>query len=276
MKFKYIYIFILLFLLSFLVFPQAFEKRPKFAPRKDKHMNATDAKGKQGTWKEYTMNHELLHETNYENNIKNGPCIRYFTQTAGIKEELNYYYGIREGDYKSYYYTGNLRSEGSYKKNRREEHWIFYYLGTGEKSSEGAYKNGKKTGEWIFYNRKGEMLSKGNYINDIKDGTWNYYNSDGKVTNSVSFAKSAISEGNSPVINKNINKNFSSARNSPVVNKKIADNKTNQIQLPPKNPPIAQQDAKKVTGQTQAKPQTTPVSSSSVVPKIQIDSVQKK
>ena len=143
---KYI-LLLILFILPFLVVSQTYERRPKYEPRKDKHMNESDVKGKQGLWKEFTRNRELISETNYENDIKNGPCINYYIETGGPKEELNYYWGIKDGDYKSYFFDGNVRSEGFYKKDRKDEHWIFYNRGSGEKSSEGDYKLGKKTGE---------------------------------------------------------------------------------------------------------------------------------
>ncbi len=191
----YIRHIIILFIIIFFLIPlgaQTIERRPKYAPRKDKHRNASDVKGKQGLWKFYTRNKELFLEVSYENDSKNGPSIKYYTQTGQPREELNYYFGVLEGPYKYYYFSGEVKSEGEYKKNKRDGQWIFYHDKTGEKSSEGAYENGKKNGEWIFYNRKGEMTIKGSFINDIRDGDWVYYDSSGKEISRTKYSKGSI------------------------------------------------------------------------------------
>jgi len=192
MLFRY---FGILFFFSIFLFPsisQTVERRPKYAPRKEKHRNASDVKGKQGLWKFYTRNKELFLEVSYENDSKNGPSIKYFTQTGQPREELNYYFGVLEGAYKSYYFSGEVKPEGEYKKNKRDGQWIFYHDKTGEKSSEGAYENGKKNGEWIFYNRKGEMICKGSFVNDTRDGDWVYYDSSGKEISRTKYMKGSI------------------------------------------------------------------------------------
>ena len=183
--------FILLFIiLPALSFAQTYESKPKYAPRNEHHRNAQDAKGKQGLWKFFTVNKDLFMEINYENDIKNGPCTRYYTSTGGPREELNYYYGVKDGEYKSYNVSGATKSEGQFKKNRRDGHWVFYYASTAEKSTEGDYVTGKKDGEWIYYNRKGEMSCKGNYKNDIKTGVWHYYDSEGNEIKSENIGGS--------------------------------------------------------------------------------------
>ena len=188
---KYKYLIILLLVIPAIVIAQTTESRPKYAPRKEKHRNASDAKGKQGLWKFFTSNKELFLEVTYENDIKNGPCVRYFPSTGGVKEEINYYYGEKEGDFKSYFLTGATKSEGSFKKNRRDGHWTFYHSNTGEKSCEGDYANGKKEGEWLYYNRNGEMICKGNYKNDNRDGIWHYYDSEGKEIKNENYSQTA-------------------------------------------------------------------------------------
>jgi antitoxin component YwqK of YwqJK toxin-antitoxin module len=158
-------------------------------------MNASDIKGKQGTWKYYTRNREIFLEINYENDVKNGPCIKYYAQSGGIREEINYYFGEKDGEYKSYYFNGDVKTEGSFIKNKRNGHWIFYHNNTGEKSSEGDYSNGKKVAEWIYYSRSGEILSKGNFVNDAKDGIWHFYDRDGKEISTQKFSRGALISG---------------------------------------------------------------------------------
>ena len=269
MRFKYLLI-ILLFI-PFFVFSQV-EKRPLYAPRKEKHRNTYDAKGKQGTWKFFTRNKDLFLEVNFENDLKNGPCIRYFTSTAAVREEINYYYGVKEGDYKSYFVSGATKSEGAFKKNRRDGHWIFYHGSTGEKSTEGDYLNGKKVDEWIYYNRKGEMICKGNYKNDAKDGIWHFYDSDGKeiraennakIEAPVSSSKAGIANKNNKIIpkNKNVNSNIIPKNTVPLNNSQVSS-------LPPK--PIVK-DTKDANQQTNKQP----VKNTSAEPLIKVDTIKK-
>ena len=88
--------FILLFIiLPALSFAQTYESKPKYAPRNEHHRNAQDAKGKQGLWKFFTVNKDLFMEINYENDIKNGPCTRYYTSTGGPRETVPSSQGFR-------------------------------------------------------------------------------------------------------------------------------------------------------------------------------------
>lgn len=202
MRYKYL-IFLIVFVPG-IVFSQTRGSRPKYAPHREKHRNSSDAKRKQGTWKFYTSSRELFLEVNYENDIKNGPCVRYYPSTGGESEEITYYYGVKEGDFKSFFVSGATKSEGAFKKNRRDGHWTFYHRSTGEKSCEGDYANGKKEGEWLYYNRNGEMICKGNYKNDSREGIWHYYDSDGKELKNENYSQTAsINNNKAPAITKN-------------------------------------------------------------------------
>jgi antitoxin component YwqK of YwqJK toxin-antitoxin module len=214
MAYKYL-IVLILFIPSFALSQKG--SKPKHAPRKEKHRNASDAKGKQGTWKFYTKNRELFLEITYENDVKNGPCVRYHTTTGGVKEEITYYYGEKEGDFKSYFLSGTTRSEGTFKKNRRDGHWIFYYSSTGEKKFEGEYSNGRKEGEWLYYNRNGEMICKGNYKNDNRDGIWHYYDNEGKELKNESYSMTGTA-------NKSTASNDSKNKKPIVISKKSVKN----------------------------------------------------
>ena len=155
--------------------------RPKYAPRSEKNRNTTDLKGKQGLWKVYSWEKILLSETTYLNDIKHGPCSKYYSFSGMVREETNYYFGKRDGSFKSYYNNGQVNAEGSYKDGRKTDIWTTYYKTSGEKKSEGKYVENKKNGLWTFYNSRGTKSSSGSYQNDLKIGAWESFDSEGKI-----------------------------------------------------------------------------------------------
>jgi len=103
--------------------------------------------------------------------------------------------GRRQGNWKEYYDTGELRSKGKYKIGSRIGLWVFYYRG-GEEEQRGEYHKGKPDGEWkwtyangntwrqetfyegleeglaVEYNDTGKVVSRGSYIDGERDGEW--------------------------------------------------------------------------------------------------------
>lgn len=117
--------------------------------------------------------------------------------------------GLRQGLWKEYYETGELRSEGRYTNSRTVGKWKFYFP---NKTIEivGEYdKRGRKTGEWqwfypngspllienyedgelegefVEYDEEGKELSKGKYVGNEKEGAWIYRN--GEMTEKGSY-----------------------------------------------------------------------------------------
>jgi len=108
--------------------------------------------------------------------------------------------GLRQGLWKEFYETGELRSEGHYRNSTLTGNWNFYFQ---DKRVEitGSYNNkGEKIGEWIWYysdgqpmiienweagllqgdyveyDETGKELAKGMYEYGEKDGFWSYKN----------------------------------------------------------------------------------------------------
>jgi antitoxin component YwqK of YwqJK toxin-antitoxin module len=103
--------------------------------------------------------------------------------------------GRRQGPWKEFYETGELKSEGNYKNGLREGEWVFYYR-DGKEEQRGSYYKGKPDGEWkwiynngqtwreesfiegyeeglaIEYNDTGKVVAKGNYMSGEREGDW--------------------------------------------------------------------------------------------------------
>lgn len=152
-----------------------------------KGQNKKDDNGKQGEWKYFNRDGDLLYIINYKNDKKHGPCVKYYPQAGKPREESNYYDGKLDEDFKQYYVNGEVKREGFYKDGKREGLWTSYDRITGEKRSEGNYKENKKVDEWSYWNSKGNLVVKGKYVNGQKDGVWEYYDAEGKVKSRQTF-----------------------------------------------------------------------------------------
>lgn len=108
--------------------------------------------------------------------------------------------GLRQGLWKEYYQTGELRSKGKYKNSRPVGEWKFYFTDktleiTGEYNSKGQkhgewiwfypsgdtmnvayYEDGDLDGPYVEYDEDGEPLVKGEYVAGYEEGHWFYRN----------------------------------------------------------------------------------------------------
>ncbi len=103
--------------------------------------------------------------------------------------------GVKQGLWKEYYDSGELRSEGKYEDGVRVGEWKFYYKNT-KLEQKGKYIKGKPEGDWrwfhengnpwreevfskgkedgpaIEYNDTGLVVAKGEYIEGEREGPW--------------------------------------------------------------------------------------------------------
>lgn len=89
--------------------------------------------------------------------------------------------GLRQGLWKEYYPTGELRSMGKYKNSKPIGEWNFYFE---DKTVEitGEYDNkGEKQGEWIWFYPDGDTMTIAHYEDGDADGEYVEYDEDGKT-----------------------------------------------------------------------------------------------
>ncbi|MDR0368417.1 MAG: hypothetical protein LBH82_04675, partial [Bacteroidales bacterium] len=78
--------------------------------------------------------------------------------------------GKKQGDWKEYYETGELRAAGKYLHSRPIGKWK-YYFENGKIEITGNYtRTGEKDGEWIWYYSNGNLLSIENYADGLEEG----------------------------------------------------------------------------------------------------------
>lgn len=156
--------------------------------------------------REYHPNAQVKSVGSYNKGVKEG-VHREFTLTGEVSGAKIYSggkiigegivdaEGRRQGPWKEYYETGELRSEGKYKNGGREGDWLFYYP-NGKEEQRGTYHKGKPEGNWkwtyvngqtwreevfydgleegmaVEYSDSGKVVAKGNYASGEREGEW--------------------------------------------------------------------------------------------------------
>ena len=166
-------------------------------------INRTDEQGlKQGLWRSYYTNGRIMIESNYKDDILNGPYKEY-DEDGNLRVMLQYAKGnlIEEIDTAEMGIEirnetdndGNIVYSGSYKKSIPVGIHRFYdkngnvinaylYSDFGIKLGEGIITSeGKKEGEWSYFNMDGSVRSRGNFSNNLEQGGWKYYYRNGRT-----------------------------------------------------------------------------------------------
>ncbi len=156
--------------------------------------------------REYHPNAQVKSVGSYNKGVKEGVHREYsmdgkvtgskiYSKGKVIGEGIVDAEGRRQGPWKEYYETGELRSQGSYKDGKREGDWVFFYR-DGKEEQRGSYHKGKPDGEWkwlfnngmtwreevfydgleegqaVEYNDTGKVVAAGNYISGEREGKW--------------------------------------------------------------------------------------------------------
>lgn len=124
----------------------------------------------------YNQLGELLSKVEYQYN--GNTLIEQITYNAN---------SLKNGDYKSYYENGKLKSEGKYSNNLQAGVWNYYYQ-NGKIKGTGNYINGdgsdlgdtgipknNREGNWKFYNESGTLSSSSDWKNNTCIGLISYY-----------------------------------------------------------------------------------------------------
>lgn len=112
-----------------------------------------------------------------EGNLTGGEVYRSGVRVAeGITEEN----GLRAGDWKLYYDSGELFGEGAYAEGLRDGLWKFYNR-DGTLAQEGRYRLGAYHGDWMWYYPNGDLHRRESYRNGEEDGLFQEWNAVGDL-----------------------------------------------------------------------------------------------
>ncbi|MBI2271620.1 MAG: toxin-antitoxin system YwqK family antitoxin [Bacteroidetes bacterium] len=86
----------------------------------------------------------------------------------------------KNGEEKTKYSNGVLRTQGNYRNGKRDGQWYSWYS-TGKPWSETYFENGIKNGPTKTWFESGKLRYEGQFTNDVKTGTWKYYDENGNL-----------------------------------------------------------------------------------------------
>lgn len=143
----------------------------------------------------YDSSGAIVKGVSYENGIK-------------ISEGLVDADNLKQGIWKEYYLTGELKAEGEYENSIKVKTWSYYFV-NGKLEQKGNYINGRPNNTWRWYfengsllreegflrgkedgfclelNEKGDTIAFGEYIDGEREGKWSF--KDGDISLSGNF-----------------------------------------------------------------------------------------
>jgi len=164
---------------------------------------------KNGYFKDYTENGDLIRVVKYVNDIEQADALEIrklqvaneYYPDGKIKSTTMYRDGVPEGVKRDYspdgvitrsaeYHNGNLIGEGiMLEEGCKDGPWKEFYS-EGSLRAEGRYDHGKRIGEWKFYHPDGKMEQNGRYTETgLADGTWKWYFPNGQLMREEAYYK---------------------------------------------------------------------------------------
>jgi len=120
--------------------------------------------------------------------LKQGPWKEYY-ESGELKSAGKYVNGLKYGEWKFYYKNGKIEQTGTYLRNEKPDgEWIWYYENGSVLRNE-VYSDGLENGAMIEYSDTGTVISKGEYVDGLEEGPWTYQLGDIKVEGSYKEGK---------------------------------------------------------------------------------------
>jgi antitoxin component YwqK of YwqJK toxin-antitoxin module len=122
----------------------------------------------------------------YDNSGKINNAFIYDDLSNKISEGIVDETGSKEGAWKDFYATGEIKAVGAYLDNRQSGKWSYFYK-NGSKEQEGSYIRGLYDGQWTWYHPNGNVWREENYFNGREDGQMVEYSDSGSVLTKGEF-----------------------------------------------------------------------------------------
>ncbi|WP_109098334.1 toxin-antitoxin system YwqK family antitoxin [Aquimarina sp. AU58] len=148
----------------------------------------------------------IIEEGTYKNDIQEGICITYYSDTKTIESKVHYRKGEMHGTYTRYDKNENIILERHYIEGKREgeytltlcpENDIYEHFGTYENGTyeKGMYVDGKKEGIITTYYTTGEKKEECTYHNGEQEGQCTGYSITGEIVYSYYTKNGWTEEG---------------------------------------------------------------------------------
>ncbi len=87
----------------------------------------------------------------------------------------------------TYYPNKKMQMEGTYRDNKRDGKWIYWYE-NGNLWSEGFFIKGKSDGKRTTYFENGKVRYEGSYKEDMRVGKWRFFDETGRMLQEVDYS----------------------------------------------------------------------------------------
>lgn len=139
---------------------------------------------KQGIFREYDSTGSLIASYEYKNDKKLAEGMldtagakdglwKFYYETGELRAEGNFKGGTEISEWKYYFRAGHLQQKGKYANGLPHGNWTWWYDNKQIKREE-SYRKGKEDGLVVEYDTLGNILTSGEYIDGIQDGKWFY------------------------------------------------------------------------------------------------------
>lgn len=142
---------------------------------KEQTGNYTNKGKEHGLWTWYYVDGTLRRQENYTNGLKNGDMVEYAEDGSEIAKGT---FVDNEEDGFWIYTENGYRQEGNYVYGERDGEWKHFYPDQ-TLSYIGKYIDGYPDGKHTAFNPDGSLKEDGAYIMGIRHGTWKYYDESG-------------------------------------------------------------------------------------------------
>ena len=123
----------------------------------------------------FTTNGIIESEGLMKSKNREGKWLFYHENGKSIMSEENYLKGKLNGEYKTFYPSGEPTEITSYRNGLLDGNYKKYSI-KGLLYNDFNYKNGKLNGMAIYYSRStGDLIKKGPFKDDLRVGTWENY-----------------------------------------------------------------------------------------------------
>ena len=139
---------------------------------------------KQGVFREYDQEGNIINSHIYEGNVKSGEGIvdpsgdkqgnwKLFYPTGELKAQGQYVQGLKSGEWQYFFASGKIEQIGNYKDGLAHGSWKWYYE-SGDLLREERFRKGKEDGLMVEYTVEGNEIIKGEFIDGLRTGPWFY------------------------------------------------------------------------------------------------------
>lgn len=111
---------------------------------------------------------------------------KYYYNTGEIRMEINYTNNLIEGVYKDYYSGGKVKEECNFIGGKRDGEYKKYFI-SGQIALEGKYYLGKKDEKWIGYFEDGQIKREFEFKRGVPDGVWKTLDRKGNIISNVTY-----------------------------------------------------------------------------------------